>query len=231
MTGPRDTRRARWLVALYPASWRVRYEPEVLQLLVARPPGFRDAVDLARGALDAHLHPTAPSRVPAVAAILAGAAWTVVALAAVLEPAPADWPGYLTWTLLPGAVAAAASLAACLALVLRYGDVGGGPGLRLTSALAAAGGASLAVALLIAALGGPYGAVTGAATSAAGVGTAGLGLVIARAGGHPVGAALLIAGIALVLPPPAAFALAAAAWTAIGLGLAVERASAARAGP
>jgi hypothetical protein len=78
-----DTRRIRWsgpaLVRLYPATWRSRYEPEMLALLAERPITTREVVDLLRGAADARLHPEVPSAVPSSAAILAGAAWFVYA--------------------------------------------------------------------------------------------------------------------------------------------------------
>ncbi|HLA17151.1 MAG TPA: hypothetical protein VJZ72_09660 [Candidatus Limnocylindrales bacterium] len=48
------------LVALYPAGWRSRYGAEMEALLAARPPTIRDRVDIARGALDARLHPQLP---------------------------------------------------------------------------------------------------------------------------------------------------------------------------
>ena len=45
------------LVHLYPPAWRERYEPEFVELLAARPPGFADRIDIVRCALDARLHP------------------------------------------------------------------------------------------------------------------------------------------------------------------------------
>ncbi len=133
---------------LYPAAWRARYGTEMLDLLDERPPTWRDAIDLVRGALDAHLHPPSRSRLPAFAAILAGAAWTVVALAVLAEPVPPDWPGFLAWTLVPGFIGAAAGLVASIGLALRLGD---GPGLfgrrRRCSALVLTHGAWAVVLL------------------------------------------------------------------------------------
>ena len=43
------------LMALYPATWRQRYEDEFLVLLETRPPSLGDRIDIVRGALDAHL--------------------------------------------------------------------------------------------------------------------------------------------------------------------------------
>jgi hypothetical protein len=55
------------LIALYPQTWRDRYEEEFLALLAERPPDPLDRVDIVRGAIDARLHPAPlepqPSRV------------------------------------------------------------------------------------------------------------------------------------------------------------------------
>jgi len=48
---------AAWLVRLYPSAWRARYADELLAWVAERDLGPLVAVDLARGALDAHLHP------------------------------------------------------------------------------------------------------------------------------------------------------------------------------
>lgn len=45
------------LLRLYPPAWRERYGAELQDLLLERPPTTRDQIDLARGALDAWLHP------------------------------------------------------------------------------------------------------------------------------------------------------------------------------
>jgi hypothetical protein len=223
MVGTRRGRRAHRLVAAYPASWRARYEPEMLAILDERPPGWRDAVDLLRGALDAHLHPATRSRVPAVAALTAGAAWTVVAAAALAEPVPADWPGYVGWMLPIALVGAVAGLVATLGLALRLGDDPGRSG-RIAIALVVVGHGIWAATLAVAILGGPYGAVTGAAGSAAAVGIAAVGLVLVRAGPAHAGVALVVAAGALVLPPPASWVGGAVTWTLLGLWLVAERA-------
>lgn len=69
------------LVRLYPAAWRHRYGEEFLAVLEARPLKLADIVDIAHGALDAHLRPQAPlgrfqmaTRLTGLAAIGAGAA-------------------------------------------------------------------------------------------------------------------------------------------------------------
>ena len=76
----------RLAVRLYPAAWRERYGEEMERLLLDRPPGPRATLDLAMGALDAHLHGLGRSAgqdagwasLPIGAgAITAGALWVV----------------------------------------------------------------------------------------------------------------------------------------------------------
>lgn len=72
-----------WLLRLYPAPWRDRYGDELAILLDTRPLTVAVALDLARGAADAHLHPElvgAPPlplshRLPGLAALTAGLLW------------------------------------------------------------------------------------------------------------------------------------------------------------
>ena len=110
------------MLRLYPSHWRERYEDELRTLIEDRPTRRRDVLDLARGALDARLHPPVPSRVPAVAAIVAGGIWTVWSLLILSAPAPPDWPGYVQEMLLSAlAVVAVLVLAVCGAW-LRLGD-------------------------------------------------------------------------------------------------------------
>lgn len=45
------------LLWLYPRAWRARYQAEVRALLEATPGGWRDALDLIVGAIDARLYP------------------------------------------------------------------------------------------------------------------------------------------------------------------------------
>ena len=75
------------LIALYPRTWRDRYETEFRALLAERFPDPLDRIDMVRGALDAHLHPqlgstnsgeTAPphsARLAGILAVLGGALW------------------------------------------------------------------------------------------------------------------------------------------------------------
>ncbi len=229
MSATRATRTGRRIVGAYPARWRARYADEVLALLDDRPPGWRDTLDLARGALDAHLHPAVPSRFVAWAALLAGASWAIVALAVLLEPAAPDWPGYLAWILPPAAIGALAGLAASAGLALRIGSRGGRAG-RVAVAASIVGQVLLVIALVVAAAGGPYGAATGAAGSAAAVGLVLQGIATIRAGHSPEGLGLTLVGAALLLPPPIAWVGTAGTWTVLGGWLAVDRATR-RSGP
>jgi hypothetical protein len=111
---------ASWL-RLYPRAWRERYESEMLAVLEGRPIDLRTRVDLVRGALDAHVHPTTAPSIPVVAAIVAGAAWIVAGLAAATQPLPPDWPGFLVETLTVGLVGAIAALRVVLAVGRRSG--------------------------------------------------------------------------------------------------------------
>lgn len=89
------------LVRLYPRPWRDRYEAELLDLLEQRPPSLRDAIDLVRGALDAHLHPQAERasmpwthRLPGLAVVATGLFW-LAAVATVRDPAGTDADRFL----------------------------------------------------------------------------------------------------------------------------------------
>ena len=223
MDGRAVRAQSRNLLRLYPSSWRARDGAAMLDLLAERPPTWRDSIDLIRGALDAHLHPRTRSRLPAFAAILAGAAWTVVALAVLAEPVPPDWPGFLAWTLVPGIIGAVAGLIASIGLALRLGDVPGTVGRVAVVAVIVTHGAWVAW-LLMAILGSGYGVPTAATGAAAAIATILLGLVLVRRDEHPYGEALVVIGGALLLPPPLAWVVVAVAWTGIGLRIAAERA-------
>jgi hypothetical protein len=213
------------LVALYPRRWRDRYEAEMLVLLGDRPPDWRAAIDLVQGAIDAHLHPATPSLVPIIAALLAGAGWSVVALAALLEPVPADWPGYLAWSLPAGLIATGAGLVASMAFALR-GESAPGRAASLAIGVGGLGQVVAVLALAIASVGGPYGAATGAAGSIGAIGLILIGLALPRSVRYPPAEALVVAGGVLLLPPLIGWVLAATAWIAIGLSAALGRVTA-----
>jgi len=69
----------RLLLWLYPAEWRRRYGAEMCALLRQSRPGPRDAWDLLRGALDAHLAPQWPARGRRGRRVVAAALGTVLA--------------------------------------------------------------------------------------------------------------------------------------------------------
>jgi hypothetical protein len=90
------------LVRLYPRAWRDRYGDEFLSLITDRPPTLVDLFDIARGALDAHLHPQLPGaetaqqplthRIPGLVALAAGLLWTAnVTYLAVRSDLAGDW--------------------------------------------------------------------------------------------------------------------------------------------
>jgi hypothetical protein len=89
-----------WLLRLFPAAGRERYGSEFVGTLQERPIGLTGSVDIARGAIDAHLHPEliggAPHswshRLPGVLATAAGLIWSWYYLRIALAH-PEDW-GY-----------------------------------------------------------------------------------------------------------------------------------------
>ncbi len=204
------------LLRLYPRAWQDRYADEVAAVLEARPLGWRARLDLLRGAMDAHLHPAAPPRVPVLAALAAGMAWIVAGVAALTLSLPPDWPGYLLETLPVGLIGAMSGLLVVLAVGRRSG-LAGPRGTGAAVVVAFVGHIAWIVALVVALLGGPYGAITGAAQSIAAVGLVLVGLVRARAGDHPVAEVVMIAGVAMLIPSPAAWPVAGAAWIALAI--------------
>jgi hypothetical protein len=208
-----------WL-RLYPRAWRDRYEPEVLAVLESRPGARRLHADLARGALDAHVHPLTPPGPPVAAALVAGVAWIVAGVVSTVQPLIPDWPGYLLETLPIGVIGAIAALRAVAVMGRRSGL--GAPRFTTPAVLVAVIGHVVWIgALVVAAVGGPYGAITGAAGSAAAIGTVLVGSARQRADDHPAAEALLMAGGAMLVPSPVAWMVAGGAW--IGLAVAAVR--------
>jgi hypothetical protein len=91
------------LLRLYPASWRARYEAEVLALLEDASLGRQGRLDLVRGAVDAWLQ--ASMWLAAPAALVCGGLWTIAGVIVIGQATPPDWPGYLV-DILPLTVAA-----------------------------------------------------------------------------------------------------------------------------
>lgn len=207
-----------WL-RLYPRDWRDRYEDEMLHVLEGRSPGSWLYLDLVRGAIDAHTHPLRRPTPPVFAALVAGIAWVVPGLASVTQPLMPDWPGYLLETLPVAVVGAVAGLRAVTVVGLRSGlDA---PRSTMPAAVVAVVGyVAWSAALAIAALGGPYGAITGAAGSAAAIGTVLIGLTRQRAGDHPTAEGLVLAGGAMLVPSPIAWVVAGAAWIGVAVSTA-----------
>lgn len=209
------------LVALYPAAWRRRYGEELVSVLGMGGIGVRDRLDLIRGAVDAHLHPGAPSVVPVIAALTAGALSTAHAIALASQPAPLDWPGYLQDALPLALLGVALLLPSLVGLWLRLGDADGILG-RLGIVIALAGHGAWFAALVAAALGVEYGPLTAVAATVAMVGTAMLALALAGGGSAMLGVLLVLAALAGVAPPALGWPLFGVAWSTIGFVLLLD---------
>jgi len=222
-THDRSPRLAAAALRLYPGHWRRRYELEVAELLRLRPQRRRDAVDLARGALDAWLHPPVPSRRPALAAVIGGGIWTVLSLGLLATPVPPDWPGYTMEMLVPALVAVVCFGVGIVGAWLLVGD-GATRFERLAISVAVAGHLAWALALVAAATGIGYGAATAIASSAAAIGSALVAVAIAGRGSLRLGGLLAVAAVGLLVPPPWGWLVFSLGWTLAGLtGLAETR--------
>jgi hypothetical protein len=88
-----------WLLRLYPAGWRERYETEFLVVLEARPAGPRGWLDVVVGAIDAHLHPELigaeprpwTHRLPGLFALGAGLIWSSFFVRALTGDPAQEW--------------------------------------------------------------------------------------------------------------------------------------------
>jgi hypothetical protein len=215
------------LLALYPRWWRDRYGDEMRALLELAPPRPSDRVDLARGALDAWLHPPEPSRLPALAAFLGGGLWTVAAVGVVVQPVPPDWPGYLADVIAVALVAVGCLLVALVGVAVRAADTGGRLA-GLAVGLAVVGYGGWFVSLAWTATGGGDGVALWASQAIAMVATAALGAVLVRTGEDRIGTLVLVAACALLVPWTVMWLVFGACWTAIGMVLIVDRGAAAR---
>ena len=219
-------------VGLFPRAWRDRYGDELEAILDEDPPGMRARLDLLRGALDAHLHPLAPSPIPVVAALTASALAVAHAIALGTQPVPTDWPGYLdeAMPLVLGSVAAL--LPTIIGVWLKLGDADGAIG-RIGIVLAVAGNVAWLLALVAAAAHVAYGPLTAAAATLAMVGTAALGVALVGRSRIVLGVLLAAAALAGVAPPTYGWPIFAAAWTGVAFTLVVEFAAqaASRGGP
>lgn len=210
------------LLRAYPRWWRERYRDEVEVLIEATPRRRGDRADILRGALDAWLHPPVPSRIPAVAALVGGGLWTVVAAGVLTQPAPPDWPGYIVDVLGAALVSVAFLLVALVGIAIRGFDAVGRP-MGLLVLVAGAG----YLAWMFALVGSMFATVDGptlaAAQTLAMVATTAIGVALLRIGDEWIGSLVLLAGVALLVPWAGAWLAFGAAWTAIGVGLVIER--------
>jgi hypothetical protein len=206
---------------LYPREWRERYGEELEAVIERERIGLRTGLDLLRGALDAHLHPSAPSPLPVVATVTASALAVAHALALAAQPVATEWPGYQeeALPLIIGAVAA--SIPALAGVWLKLGDADGALG-RVGLIVAVIGHAAWLLLLIGAATRLAYGSLTAVAATVAMIGTAMLGIALAGRGRAVLGG--LVAAVALAGVAPAfgwhAFA---AAWTAVAIVVVLDR--------
>ncbi len=206
-----------WIVRRYPAWWRERYADEMLALLEDRPADWQARLDLAHGALDAHLRGDGRrSMTLVVAALVAGGAWTLAGVAGLAQPVPLDWPGYALEMLPLLTIGAFATTVAGLGLA-RRGWLASTTRLELLLVAVALTGLAWTVALAIAALGGPYGALTAAVQAVAAVAAAALGVAVLRTGASVEGPVLIIAAVALLIPSPGVWLALGAGWTVVGV--------------
>lgn len=212
------------LLRLYPGRWRARYGEEMTALLEARSLSWRDRLDLMGGALDAWIHPPTPSRTPAIAALVGGGLWTVVAAWVLFQPTPPDWPGYLLEVVPVAGVAVAFLSVAALACALRASDAGVGV-FRLTAAIAAVGYVSWMAVLAATATGWADGPGLAAVQTLAIVGTTLIGAGLVMTGDTTIGALVTASGLAMLVPWSAGWLVFGAAWTGIGVALWLERAT------
>jgi hypothetical protein len=210
------------LLRLYPRWWRERYGPEVALLLADGPARRGDRADLLRGAVDAWLHPPAPSRIAGATALIGGGLWTVMAAGVVFQPVPADWPGYMVEVLGAAVVSVAFLLVALLGIAIRGFDIAGRPMCVLAWATIAT-----YLAWLAALVGAMTSTVDGPSLAAmqtlAMVTTAVIGVALIHLGDEPIGVLVLVAGVTMLIPMPAMWLAFGAVWTAIGLVLVIER--------
>ena len=202
------------ILRLYPASWRRRYEAEMLATLEETPIGFRARLDLIRGALDARLH--SPTRLPAAAALVSGGLWTFAGAAIVAEPGPPDWPGYLIEALPFAILGTALAGFATIGCWARRSDGIGRAG-TLAILVAVVGHLAWVVALVAALLGYGYGPGTIAAQAVAVLGAVLVGLLLMRAGDERIGSVLVITPAIMLFGWPLAWLAFGFGWTLVGV--------------
>ena len=204
------------ILRLYPTPWRRRYGDEVAGLLVERPPGIRDRLDLLGGALDAHLHPWWVPAWPVVAAGIGGIAWTFAGAVALGQPAPPDWPGYLAETLPVFLAAVPLLMLAALGVSTRLGDRDP-RAVRLGRPIVVVASIAWTVLLAIATANLGGGAPLALAATGVAAGTFLLAIGLLGAGDWRPASALLVATLVLLVPATWAPVAYGAAWTAVAV--------------
>lgn len=210
------------ILRVYPRWWRDRYGDEVGAVLDAGPRRPGDRADLLRGAVDAWLHPSVPSRIPALGALVGGGLWTAASAGIVVQPVPPDWPGYLADVLGVVLVAVAFLLVAVVGIAIRGFDAAGrAMGLLIWVTVAAYGGWFLALAGSMSAV--TDGPTLAVAQTLAMIATAAVGVLLVHVGDERIGSLVLLAGVTLLIPWTGAWLAFGAEWTAIGIVLLAER--------
>lgn len=205
----------RWLAA-YPGWWRERHGAEMAAILDDRPPDWGDRLDLLHGALDAHVRGAGGRPLVApIAALVAGAAWTMAGAAILSLPTTPDWPGHVMETLSIAVIGGAALLVAMVGLA-RRAWIGVTVGLEIALLAAVLAGIAWIASLATALSGGPYGAITAAGQTVAALSAIWLGVAMQRAGAHPYGTIIVLTGGALLVSGPLAWLALGALWTVIG---------------
>jgi hypothetical protein len=185
------------------------------------PPRRGDRRDLVRGALDAWIHPPEPSHLPALAALLGGGIWTMIAARVVSQPVHPDWPGYLIDVVPLALVAAVFLLVAVVGIALRAADAHARlTGLAIVAAIVGYGAWIAAMAGTITGAGDPV--ALWATQMVAMVITAGIGLLV-RPSDERLGSLVMLAAGAMLLPWSGAWLVFGTCWTAIGLVILVSR--------
>lgn len=201
------------LLRLYPRKWRDRYEDEMLALLDIAAVDWHGRADLVRGALDARMH--AASRLPGVAALIAGGLWTVAGAGVLAQPVPPDWPGHLLETLPLGVAAILAGTVALIGCWARASDRAGRYGAAL-AVIAVVAQLAWALALAAGFLGVADGATMAAGQAVGAVGCLAIGLLLLRAAEEPIGLILIAAPPVLLFGWPIAWLAFGLAWTGVG---------------
>jgi hypothetical protein len=201
---------------LYPRAWRQRYEDEMLAVLEAAAIGWKGRMDLVGGAIDARIH--SASRVPGVAALIAGGLWTTAGAGVLAQPAPPEWPGHLLETLPMGVVAIVAGAVALVGCWGRSGDRAGRHGAVVATVVIVS--QLVWAATLVAGFTGAGDRATLAIGQAIGaMGCLVMGFLLLRAGGAPIGLILVAAPPVLLFGWPIAWLAFGLAWTVIGFML------------